>query len=476
MNFVSYAQNFEDVLLWRALGHVERGFYVDVGAQDPMIDSVSLAFYERGWRGVHIEPSPQYAAKLREFRPDETVIEAAVAAAPGTLTFFEVPGTGLGTADCEIAEQHRVAGFEVKQRTVDCQTLTQLLAPFLDRDIHWMKIDVEGLEAEVIAGWDAKRVRPWIVIVEATRPLTEVEAHDEWEPLVLGRGYDFAFFDGLNRYYVSNDRRDLLASFSRPANVFDRFELSGTASNTFTQRLERRISALKDLQGELDAARGARATLEKELTAAQDVIRTLEAANVRLESRLSTLHLELEQATRQVVALDSEVSRLNAHIAWQQYELDAAKADLAATAGRLRARVAEIEGVYHSVSWRLTKPLRLMNRKRRAMQAYPARVMVRIREIAKAPPRERPRHLARWLLQRPRLLALSRAVLWPFPSLRRSLRQYLPTTPVEPVIAPVVAQAIAAGGAELRMSHPGARPMSHHASCVLDDLRTALRR
>ena len=46
MNFVSYAQNFEDVLLWRALRDIEHGFYVDVGAQDPVTDSVSLSFYE----------------------------------------------------------------------------------------------------------------------------------------------------------------------------------------------------------------------------------------------------------------------------------------------------------------------------------------------------------------------------------------------------------------------------------------------
>jgi|SRR5262245_3315890 len=55
---ISYAQNFEDIILWRALKHVEKGFYIDIGAQDPVVDSVSLAFYEKGWRGVHVEPVP----------------------------------------------------------------------------------------------------------------------------------------------------------------------------------------------------------------------------------------------------------------------------------------------------------------------------------------------------------------------------------------------------------------------------------
>ena len=42
--FKSYAQNFEDLMLYRALGHLERGFYIDIGAQHPKIDSVSKAF------------------------------------------------------------------------------------------------------------------------------------------------------------------------------------------------------------------------------------------------------------------------------------------------------------------------------------------------------------------------------------------------------------------------------------------------
>ena len=56
--FVSYAQNFEDVILNRALHGVTDGCYIDIGANDPEVDSVSLAFYERGWRGLHVEPLP----------------------------------------------------------------------------------------------------------------------------------------------------------------------------------------------------------------------------------------------------------------------------------------------------------------------------------------------------------------------------------------------------------------------------------
>ena len=61
MPFVSYAQNCEDVLLHRAFGKQETGFYVDVGASDPVDGSTTKAFYDRGWSGIDVEPGAVFA-------------------------------------------------------------------------------------------------------------------------------------------------------------------------------------------------------------------------------------------------------------------------------------------------------------------------------------------------------------------------------------------------------------------------------
>jgi len=60
MTFISYAQNMEDVMLYRALKNIHQGFYIDVGAGDPTIDSVAKAFYDMGWSGINIEPVEAY--------------------------------------------------------------------------------------------------------------------------------------------------------------------------------------------------------------------------------------------------------------------------------------------------------------------------------------------------------------------------------------------------------------------------------
>lgn len=240
MAIISYAQNFEDVILWRALKHIEHGFYVDIGAQDPLIDSVSLAFYERGWRGVHVEPTQQYSNKLRVARPDERVLQVAIGNQTGALTFYEFEDTGLSTADPDVAHRHQQTSFRCHETVVSVISLDALFERIGVQNIHWMKLDVEGLEKSVLESWKSDSVLPWVLVIESTQPLTQEECHKEWEQLILAKGYKFVYFDGLNRFYVSANHIDLVGAFRSPPNIFDGFVLSGTASQPFCKLVERK--------------------------------------------------------------------------------------------------------------------------------------------------------------------------------------------------------------------------------------------
>jgi FkbM family methyltransferase len=219
----SYAQNFEDVMLWRALGHIENGFYIDIGAQHPITDSVSKAFYERGWRGIHVEPVKKYADLLRQDRPDEVVIEAAVSDSHGFSTLYDFPETGLSTLAPQVAEMHHGSGCQSERRTIPTVTLDDVFSFAGTRDIHWLKIDVEGHEHEVLRGWKTSMARPWIVCVEGTVPNSTTVAKGGWEPLLFAKGYNYTYFDGLNHFYTASSRPDLSTILSVPPNVFDGF-------------------------------------------------------------------------------------------------------------------------------------------------------------------------------------------------------------------------------------------------------------
>ncbi|WP_371347415.1 FkbM family methyltransferase [Ancylobacter sp. IITR112] len=225
MAFVSFAQNYEDVMLWRALAHVGRGFYVDVGAFSPDVDSVTRAFYERGWRGVNIEPMPERLAELEAKRPGDLNLGVAASDGEGTARLHIIGDSGLTTVDPALAELHRAQGWAVSVIDVPRRRLTELLDAHLapDQTIHFLKIDVEGHETAVVRGLDLARYRPWLIVIETTRPNSPEETSRDWEGLLIAAGYRRVYWDGLNRFYLAGEHAALAAAFSAPPNVFDDF-------------------------------------------------------------------------------------------------------------------------------------------------------------------------------------------------------------------------------------------------------------
>lgn len=290
--FTSYAQNFEDVMLWRALKHVSAGVYVDVGAQHPVEDSVSKAFYEHGWRGVHVEPVPYYAELLGKDRPDEVILQLAFAEEAGTLEMHTIPGTGLSTAVKANAER-LAAQYSFDNQTIRVPALPMRTAlEFLvGQQVHWLKIDVEGFEENVLRGWDSKILRPWIILVEATVPMS-IEQH--WEGadrILLDADYRFVYFDGLNRFYVAAEHPELIPAFEAPPNVFDGAQLSGQSSSSWCAGLVARHRAQQQVDAEEVAV------VRAELTAAQ---RSVEAELERQRSR--AIRAEAHAATAEKLA------------------------------------------------------------------------------------------------------------------------------------------------------------------------------
>ncbi|WP_189052152.1 FkbM family methyltransferase [Aliidongia dinghuensis] len=318
--FVSYAQNGEDVLLWRALHRLPSGFYIDVGAQDPCKDSVTRAFYERGWRGINIEPVSDHYEKLCRDRPYDITLQLALGAEPGFATFYEVPDTGLSTMVETIALKHTQDGHAAIRRNIEVRTLASICEELVDGDIHFLKVDVEGFERQVLLGAAFDRFRPWIVLVEATKPNSPVSTADQWEDLLLAAGYALVHFDGLNRYYVAAERSELKASFAAPPNIFDGYLTAATV----------------ELGHGLEATR-----------------RDLEGRLAGTEAQAQELRSELHKSARRLEACAAELA-----------EAETRAQELKRQAYELRNEIFHSErrivAIYESTSWKLTAPIRAL--------------------------------------------------------------------------------------------------------------------
>ena len=344
----SYAQNFEDVMLWRALKDVGKGFYIDVGAQDPVVDSVSLAFYEQGWRGVHVEPVTKYAEKLRAARPDEVVIQAVIGGGSGVRSLFEIEDTGLSTGDAHVAAMHTRNGFPISETVVPTISLGDLLEMYKAQPIHWLKIDVEGMEAEVLQSWQPSEVRPWIVVIESTLPTTQTETHLQWEAFILALGYDFVYFDGLNRYYVSRCQERLKVFFGTPPNFFDGFALSGT-SGVFCTLLNK---SLAEREREANAARTQVAELQGRVTLGQEEMQRLTAAVTEREREAIAARAQVVELQGRVTLGQEEMQRLRADVAEREQQASTARAQVAELQGRATVAQEEIQRLIAAVTER----------------------------------------------------------------------------------------------------------------------------
>lgn len=281
MTIRSYAQNHEDVLLDRAFPRGRKGFYIDVGANDPVENSVTKHFYDLGWHGINIEPAYEPFQRLAAARWRDVNLNVGLSDRPGTLTFHELPpeSSGGSTFSATQAEWHRNSGIPSEMRSVEVTTLAAVCEEHVDGTIDFLSVDVEGHERQVLKGGDWRRWRPRIVLVEATQPTTTIPTYEEWEHILLEAEYLFAIFDGLNRFYVRVEDRDLLAALSTPVNVTDDYAPY------------KHLKPIADLRGALQAT-------QRSLAASRALNQTLWAEYGALPQELSTLRAQFERLDR----------------------------------------------------------------------------------------------------------------------------------------------------------------------------------
>ncbi len=183
---ISYASNFEDVLLERAFRERHSGFYVDVGAGDPTLGSVTRHFYDRGWSGVNVEPGLLFASLARE-RPRDVNLNVTIGAS-GALALASI-----------LSEYAR------------------------GREIDFLRIEAGGSECHIVASHDWRSHRPKVLAIRSTAPGSNRLSNGDWEPVVLGKEYIRASFDGISCFYVAAEHRGLADAFVVPVNRLDDF-------------------------------------------------------------------------------------------------------------------------------------------------------------------------------------------------------------------------------------------------------------
>lgn len=338
MTFVSYAPNCEDVPLWRALGDVAVGRYVDWSSEPTHDASVTRAFYDRGWRGVSVRPHPD---------------PALAAARPGDIV--------LTPSD-----------------------------PVPADTVHFLRIDADG-QAAVLERVGFAAMAPWIVLIRAGDP--------DGDAMLEAAGYRFTLFDGLNRFYVASDQAARASRLAAPANVTDgflraadsavagRLAAAEAALQATEARLEGRAARLLDAvratgqaRSDVGVMHGESAWLRGLIDDARKVEDSLRVETVWLREQLATARDERAQQREgraqqredragQLLARVEEVAWLRGCLAECEARVLAERGAVEQLATRTAAAEAQAaalqrwaDGMARSLSWKLTRPLRGVRR------------------------------------------------------------------------------------------------------------------
>lgn len=207
----SFAQEGEDMVLYRYFEGKENGTFVDVGAHHPFRFSNTYLFYSKGWRGINIDPLPESKALFDQHRPEDENLCIGISNAEQMLTYHMFNEPALNTFDETEAKQKDGAVNGRFFITDKIPVLTKKLSTVLSESklnletIDFLSIDVEGLDIEVLESNDWRKYRPKIILVEELK--TDIQAiieNSKVNSYMSDKGYKLFYRTVNTSFYVRN--------------------------------------------------------------------------------------------------------------------------------------------------------------------------------------------------------------------------------------------------------------------------------
>jgi FkbM family methyltransferase len=194
----SYAQWGEDKLVWDYFHRKPHGFFIEVGANDPINLSQTYLLEQNGWEGILVEPQADCCHRLRQVRPRSRIIQGACGAPArkGKVSFRIATSHDRSLLATQTPDEDVTFTGTVE---VDLITLDELLAECGNLEPDFVSIDVEGSELEVLKGFNLAKHHPGLLVVE-----DHVE-HLRLHSYLRAQGYKLVKRTGSNNWYVPQE-------------------------------------------------------------------------------------------------------------------------------------------------------------------------------------------------------------------------------------------------------------------------------
>ena len=156
-----------DLLLEHIFKNQSHGFYIDVGCQHPVMNNNTYLLYKKGWNGINIDLDKKNIDLFNFYRKRDLNLNFAISSQEGERDlFFYHDKSAINTVEKSVANYQRAQVKEIKK--VKTKTLNSIIENSKSNNltIDFVSIDVEGHELDVIKGFDLKKYKPKVVIIE----------------------------------------------------------------------------------------------------------------------------------------------------------------------------------------------------------------------------------------------------------------------------------------------------------------------
>lgn len=166
---MSFSQDAEDLLLCNIINIHKRGFYIDIGALDPIRFSNTMLYYLNGWHGINIDAMPGSMKKFNKIRRRDINIEAGISSSGEDMTYYVYEEPANNTFDKMIMEERLKNNlFPIDEIIIPTYHIMELVEKHLKekQEIEFLDIDIEGFDSTVISEWNFDKYIPKVIMFE----------------------------------------------------------------------------------------------------------------------------------------------------------------------------------------------------------------------------------------------------------------------------------------------------------------------
>ena len=175
--FVSYSSFGEEILVNRIFKNKKNGFFVDVGAFNPVVGSLTKILYDKGWKGINLDFSETNINLFKIFRKRDISIKTGVSNKNIVKKSFSFdPSSGTNTLNKQYAEGWSKKFYKNYQiEDVKCKTLNTILEENnICKNFDYLNIDVEAHDFEVLQGINLNLFKPKLITCEIIGNLKKI--------------------------------------------------------------------------------------------------------------------------------------------------------------------------------------------------------------------------------------------------------------------------------------------------------------